>query len=107
MWNAISTCSLRMATSCRLLSRCNEFAKRMCPDEMCIAVMVDQRSREGAETYLLNSNKAAQDADCYGFCPASGAELGENGADMELHGVFRDVELRSYLLISLPKSHQT
>ena len=56
---------------------------------------------------FLNGNQAAQDADCYGFCPASGAELGENGADMELHGVFRDVELCSYLLISLPKSHQT
>ena len=55
----------------------------------------------------LNGNQAAQDADCYGFCPASGAELGENGADMELHGVFRNVEVRSYLLISLPKSHQT
>jgi hypothetical protein len=24
---------------------------------------------------------------------------------MELHSVFRDVELRSHLLISLPKSH--
>ena len=45
----------------------------------------------------LNGNQAAKDADGYGFCPASGAELGENGADMELHGVFRDVELRSYL----------
>jgi catechol 2,3-dioxygenase-like lactoylglutathione lyase family enzyme len=25
-------CSIRMATSCRLLSRCNELARRMCPD---------------------------------------------------------------------------
>ena len=56
---------------------------------------------------FLNGNQAAQDADCYGFCPGSGAELGENGADMELHGVFRHVELRSYLPISLPKSHPT
>lgn len=55
----------------------------------------------------LNGNQAAQDADCYGFCPASGAELGQNRADVELHGVFRDVELRSHLLISLPKSNQT
>src|SRR6266851_3696611 len=53
----------------------------------------------------LNGNQAAQDADGYGFCPASGAELSENGADVELHGVFRDVELRSHLLISLPKSN--
>jgi hypothetical protein len=43
----------------------------------------------------INGNQAAQDANCYGFCPASGAKLGENGADVELHGVFRDVELRS------------
>ena len=53
----------------------------------------------------LNGNQPAQNADCYGFRPASGAELGENRADVELHGVFRDVELRSHLLISLPKSN--
>ena len=62
--------------------------------------------RSGTRLSLsLNGNQAAQDADGYGFGPASGAELGENGADMELHGVFRDVELRSYLLISLSKSN--
>ncbi len=58
-----------------------------------------------APNLSLNGNQAAQDADCYGLCPASGTELGENGADMELYGVFRDLKLRSYLLISLPKSH--
>ena len=104
--NAISTCSIRMVTSCRLLSRCNELAKRMGPDEVCTAVMVDQRPLSRPRLNLpLNGNQAAEDADCYGFCPASGAELGENGADMELHGVFRDIELRSHLLISLPQSH--
>jgi hypothetical protein len=99
--NAILTCSIRMATNYRLVSRCNELAKRMCPAGV---------PNGGSGTRLslsLNGNQAAQDADCYGFCPASGAQLGENGADMELHGVFRDVELCSYLLISLPKSHQT
>jgi len=52
----------------------------------------------------LNGNQAAQDAGCHSFCPAAGTELGENGTHMELHSVFRDVELRSHLLISLPKS---
>lgn len=41
--NAISTCSIRMVTSCRLLSRYHELAKRMRPDEVCIAVTVGQR----------------------------------------------------------------
>jgi hypothetical protein len=54
---------------------------------------------------VLNGDQAAQDADCYGFCPASGAELGENGTDMEFNGVFRDVEPSSHLLISVPKSN--
>jgi hypothetical protein len=36
----------------------------------------------------LNGYQAAQDANCYGFCPASSAELGQNRADVELHGVF-------------------
>jgi len=71
-----------------------------------MAVTVDQKPLSGPRLNLsLNGNQAAQDADRYGFCPASGAELGENGADMELHGVFRDVELRGHLLISVPKSN--
>jgi catechol 2,3-dioxygenase-like lactoylglutathione lyase family enzyme len=45
--NAISTCSIRMATNCRLLSRCNELTKRMRSDEVCMAVTVDQRRLSG------------------------------------------------------------
>src|SRR5260370_42274049 len=45
--NAISTCSTRMATSCRLLGRYNELAKRMCPDEVCVAAVSDQRPPSG------------------------------------------------------------
>jgi hypothetical protein len=41
--NAISICSIRMVTSCRLLIRYHELAKRMRPREMCVAVTVDQR----------------------------------------------------------------
>ena len=51
--NAISTCSTRMATSCRLLGRYNELAKRMCPDEVCVAVTVDQRRHSGDTSRVL------------------------------------------------------
>jgi catechol 2,3-dioxygenase-like lactoylglutathione lyase family enzyme len=33
--SAISTCSIRMATNCRLLGRFNELAEKTCPDAGC------------------------------------------------------------------------
>jgi hypothetical protein len=71
----------------------------------CMRALSPNCSSEPRLNLSLNGNQAAQDTDCYGFCPASGAELGQNGANVELHGMFRDDELRSHLLISLPKSN--
>jgi catechol 2,3-dioxygenase-like lactoylglutathione lyase family enzyme len=41
--SAISTCSIPMATSCRLLGRYNEWTGRACPNTVCIVVTVEQR----------------------------------------------------------------
>ena len=59
--NAISTCSTRMATSCRLLGRYNELAKRMCPDEVCVAVTVDQGVTQGIRAGYCCRCEAALD----------------------------------------------
>ena len=40
--SAISTCSIRMATSCRLLGSCDDLVKRACSGEVCMAATVDR-----------------------------------------------------------------
>jgi hypothetical protein len=70
-----------------------------------MAVTVHQRPLSGPRLNLsLNGNQAAQDADCYGFCPASGAKLGQNGADVELHGVFRTLSCAATCLFPFPRA---
>jgi hypothetical protein len=32
--------------------------------------------------FIVTGSRGREDADCYGFYPASGTELGENGADV-------------------------
>src|SRR6266581_8337821 len=57
--NATSTCSIRMATSCRLLSHCNELAKRCIQRRSCIAASLGIVPGSRAIRTLLSSVWAA------------------------------------------------